>query len=134
MDLDRLAYFFDYELAQTLPETAYEELAQASREWRERWEHGPPPHLEYRWTPGLLQIHDNRRERSGTHTIEGIAADLYVACSDRPRTATAVHRTLKPPITVDQVQETLAEFTRLGLMLLDEDRALALALPATGGR
>ncbi|MFL6119516.1 RiPP maturation radical SAM C-methyltransferase [Actinophytocola sp.] len=135
MDLARIAYFFDYELTEHLPAGAYDALAKASRGWREAWQDGDRPHLEYRWTPGLLEIDDTRHAgRTGTYTVEGYAADVYVACSDRPRTAVAVHRQLRPPVDVERVRAVLDEFARLGLVFLDEDRALALAIPATGGR
>ena len=95
VDLDRVAYFFDYELADALPDAAYEALGKASREWRDAWESGHRPRLDYRWTPGLLQIRDTRRPDQGvTHTLEGLGADLYVACSDRPRTAAGLVREL----------------------------------------
>jgi ribosomal peptide maturation radical SAM protein 1 len=135
VDLDRLAYFFDYELVDGLPAQAYDALAKAARDWRRAWQDGKRPSLTYKWTPGLLQVDDSRRpDRTGTHTVEGLPADIYVACSDRPRTAEAVHRRLRPPVDVARVRAVLAEFTRLGLMFLDEDRALALAIPAVGGR
>jgi ribosomal peptide maturation radical SAM protein 1 len=135
VDLRRLAYFFDYELVDGLPPDAYDVLAKASRDWRQAWQDGSRPRLEYRWTPGLLEVDDTRRpDRTGTHTVEGLAADVYVACGDRPRTAGALDRELRPPGGVEEVRAVLAEFSRLGLMMLDEDRALALAIPAVGGR
>lgn len=135
VDLDRLAYFFDYELADGLPDTTYDALAKAAREWRRAWEDGNRPRLSYRWTPGLLEIDDTRRPgRAGTHTVEGLPADIYVACADRPRTAAAVHEKLGAPVDVEQVRDVLEEFGRLGLVFLDEGRALALAIPAVGGR
>lgn len=135
VDLARLAYFFDYELADGLPDETYDPLAKAAREWRQAWQDGPRPRLEYRWTPGLLEIDDTRRpDRTGTHTVEGLPADIYMACADRPRTAASVHKRLDRPVDVGEVAAVLAEFSRLGLVFLDEDRALALAVPAVGGR
>lgn len=132
VDLDRLAYFFDYELADRLPDEAYDALAKAARDWREAWRETRPS-MEFRWTPGLLQIDDSRRpDRIGTHTVEGVAADIYVACGDRPRTAASVHRELGLPVA--EIQGVLDELAGTGLMLLDEGRALALAVPAAGGR
>jgi len=135
VDLDRLAYFFDYELADGLPDETYDPLAKAAREWRQAWQDGATPRLEYRWTPGLLEVDDTRRpDRTGTHTVEGLPADIYVACADRPRTAEAIRRRLGRPADVAEVTAVLAELSRLGLVFLDEDRALALAVPAVGGR
>jgi ribosomal peptide maturation radical SAM protein 1 len=136
VDLRRLAYFFDYELADGgLPAAELEALAKATRHWRAAWEQGERPRLEYRWVPGLLEIEDTRRPReAGTYTVEGLAADIYVACADRPRTAASIHRKLRPPVGVERVRAVLEELSELGLMLLDEERAIALAIPAAKGR
>jgi ribosomal peptide maturation radical SAM protein 1 len=135
VDLHRIAYFFDYELADPLPADAYDALAKAAHDWRQAWQDGDGPHLEYRWAPGMLEIDDNRRpDKEGTHTVEGIAADIYIACSDRPRTAAAIHRKLHPAVEVEYVQAVLEDFSQNGLLFLDEDRALALAIPSVRGR
>jgi ribosomal peptide maturation radical SAM protein 1 len=135
VDLDRVAYFFDYEVADALPDSAYDPLRGAVRDWTEAWQGQRPPELTYASAPGFLQIYDGRHaETAGTYTFDGPLADIYLACGDRPTTASAVHRRLGLELPVEEVVEALAEFGRRGLMFLDGDLAVALALPATGGR
>lgn len=135
VDLERAAYFFDYDLADPLPDAAYEPLREAVRDWNGAWAAGRPPTLTYRSTPGFLQIKDDRDpDRRGTYTFEAELADIYLACADRPTTAPAIRSRLGlswPPATVE---EALAEFARRGLMFLDGNLAVALALPAVPGR
>ena len=89
----------------------------------------------YRSAPHFVQIHDGRRsEEGGTFTFEGTLADLYLACTDRPRTATAVRQELGLQLPPEDVQEVFGEFQRRGLMFLDGPLALALALPAVKAR
>ncbi|WP_378032664.1 RiPP maturation radical SAM C-methyltransferase [Actinoplanes sp. GCM10030250] len=135
VDLDRVAYFFDYEVDGALPDSAYEPLRQALDGWVASWRSGPHPALTYWSAPGILQIHDARHAgRDGTYTFEGTLADIYLACTDRPITAAAVRERLRLDRTAGYVQEVLDEFQRRGLMFRDERLAVALALPAVPGR
>jgi ribosomal peptide maturation radical SAM protein 1 len=135
VDLDRVAYFFEYELADALPDNAYDELRRAVVDWSAAWTSDQPPALTYRSAPGFLQIYDGRYpQRRGTYTFEGTLAEIYLACSDRPTTAAAVRTRLGLTLPVGAVEEAFDEFQRRGLMFLDESLAVALAVPAVAGR
>jgi ribosomal peptide maturation radical SAM protein 1 len=129
MDIDKVAYFFEYE--PDLPPDTYTGLSKAVGEWREAWKSAPA--LVYRSSPGFLQIYDGRYPgREGTYTFHDTLADIYLACSDRPATASAVHAKLDVPVRA--VEDAFVQFQERGLMFLDENLALALALPAVPGR
>ncbi|GID30586.1 RiPP maturation radical SAM C-methyltransferase [Paractinoplanes brasiliensis] len=133
IDLERVAYFFEYEVAGGLPEEAYDGLRRAAGAWQRAWDAPGRPSLTFRHAPRFLQVYDARHPgHECTHTFDGPAADVYSACSDRPARARAVRETLG--LSAHTVHESLAEFDRLGLMLLEDDTALALALPAVAGR
>jgi ribosomal peptide maturation radical SAM protein 1 len=135
VDLDRVAYFFEYELADTLPDSAYDGLRRAVAGWNAAWTSAPPPELTYRSAPGYLQIYDGRYpQRRGTYTFEDTLAEIYLACVDRPTTAAAVRTRLGLRLPVDAVADVFVEFQRRGLMFLDGSLAVALALPAVSGR
>jgi ribosomal peptide maturation radical SAM protein 1 len=134
IDLTKVAYFFDYELEDALPDDAYDDLRQAIWQWRNAWREAQPE-LTYWFAPRLLQIYDGRwpgRKRS--YTFRGEAADVYSACSERPRSAAAVRDERGLDMGVDEVARLFGEFERLGVMMLDGEHALALALPAVTGR
>jgi ribosomal peptide maturation radical SAM protein 1 len=135
VDLDKIAYFFDYEVAGALPEAAYDPLRRALTEWADAWQCEPRPTLTYRSAPGFLQIYDRRDPgRAGTYTFEGAIADIYLACTDRPVTAAAVADRLGPRQPAGFVAEVFDEFQRRGLLFRDDTLAVALALPAVAGR
>jgi ribosomal peptide maturation radical SAM protein 1 len=135
IDLDRVAYFFDYQLDDALPDSAYEALRRAVADWTDAWKAEHPPVFRYWSAPGFLQIYDGRhRGREGTYTFYGTLADIYLACSDRPTTAAAVRDKLRLDLPVQAVEEAFGEFRQRGLMFLDESLAVALALPAAAGR
>jgi ribosomal peptide maturation radical SAM protein 1 len=131
VDLDRAAYFFDWLFPagqEELPASAYADLRREVAHWQELWASGRRPSLTYRAAPGLLQIDDRRRhDHEGGYTFPDPVAAVYLACVDRPRTAPAVAaETALPPETV---RRAFDEFAARGLMFLDEDLAVALALP-----
>ncbi|MET0235058.1 MAG: RiPP maturation radical SAM C-methyltransferase [Kibdelosporangium sp.] len=133
-DIERIAYFFDYELVDALDPAAYAALDDAVGQWSATWQAGAPPILVYRSAPGFLQIYDGRPDRQGTYTFHDTLAAIYLACVDRPRTAGGVHRDLGLEVPVAAVEGAFRRFAERGLMFLDDDLAVALALPATPGR
>jgi ribosomal peptide maturation radical SAM protein 1 len=135
VELERVAYFFDYEMEGALPDSAYAGVRRAVKDWLKAWLAGKPPTLTYWSAPGLVQISDQRRpEHAGTYTFQDTLADIYLACSNRPTTAAAVKRELGLELPVEAVQEIFTEFGQRGLMFLDGQFALALALPAIRAR
>lgn len=135
VNLDRVAYFFEYDPVDALPDVAYQDLDLSIRSWRTAWGAEQRPGLTYRSAPGFLQIYDSRQPgQEGTYVFRGALADIYLACSDRPTTAAAVHQKLAGRVPPDAVQEVFTEFQSRGLMFVDGPHALALALPAVGGR
>jgi ribosomal peptide maturation radical SAM protein 1 len=135
VDLERVAYFFDYNLDGGLPDSAYAGIRHAVADWSSAWRADKPPVLKYWSAPRFIQIYDERRQgQGGTYTFEDTLADMYLACSNRPTTAAAVRRKLDLHLPVEAVHEVFEEFGKRGLMFLDGQFALALALPAVKAR
>jgi ribosomal peptide maturation radical SAM protein 1 len=135
VDHERVAYFFDYEFDGGLPDGTYADVRRAVGEWSAAWLDGSPPELKYWSAPHFIQIYDERRRgQEGSYSLEDTLADLYLACINRPTTAAAVRRSLGLRMPEQGIQEVFEEFQRLGLMFLDGQLVLALALPAITGR
>jgi ribosomal peptide maturation radical SAM protein 1 len=135
VDLGRLAYFFEHELVDALPDAAFEPLTRAAAEWSEAWLRDVRPVLTYWSSPGYLRIYDGRHPgREGTYEFYDTLAGIYLACIDRPMTADGVRARLGTPVPARAVEEAFEEFARRGLMFLDGSQALSLALPAVTGR
>lgn len=135
VDLERVAYFFDYDLDGGLPDSAYDGIRRAAADWSIAWQADKPPVLTYWSAPHYVQIYDERKQgQGGTYTFEGTLADLYLACSNRPTTADAVRRELDLHLPAEAIHELFEEFGKRGLMLLDGHLALALAVPAVKAR
>jgi ribosomal peptide maturation radical SAM protein 1 len=135
LDLDKVAYFFDYRFTDNLPDHCYHTTTEQIEHWQSLWKAEKRPRLTYRYAPGLLQIDDNRDgEREGIHTFRSPLAEMYIACSDRPRTPRRVKQELQLNHAESEISAALDEFTNRGLMMDESNRYLALAVPATKTR
>ena len=135
VDLERIAYFFEYELHDGLPDSAYNGLRLVADDWSRAWQEASPPVLKYWPGPHFVQIYDERLPgQEGSYTLEDTLADLYLACVNRPTTAAAVRRSLDLRLPAEGIQEVFEEFQRRGLMFLDGQFVLALAVPAVARR
>ncbi len=128
--LDKIAYFFDYAMDDTLPEEAHQQTRRVVQEWREWWCERPQHSLTYRRIHDSLFVDDERGPgRCGSHAFHGPLAAAYELCSDAIRSVPEVVRHLESAYSCDEVQGALEEFCRLGLMVGENGRYLSLALP-----
>ena len=133
--LDRVAYYFDYHMEQTVPDNMHEETRDLVEEWKRRWNARSPDTLVYRRTNNALFIDENRGlGHRISYAFDGHAALIYEYCSDNMQTCATVVEFLKtafgwPRFSNGDVQRTLEEFCRLGLMLTENGKYLSLALP-----
>jgi ribosomal peptide maturation radical SAM protein 1 len=100
IDLDKVAYFFEYKLRDTLPNETYVELGARLRAWMDAWAGARKPTLTFFWSDDLLQIADGRGATPASFAFEGAAAALYKAACDRPVTvakAAELARVSLPP-------------------------------------
>ena len=137
VNLDRIAYFFDYELPGTAhhADPVFKRTDDQIREWQRRWAVNPRPSLQYRSAPGFAQIDDLRdTESPAIYTLVDPLASMYVYCSDKPHNPTRVVADLGLTLTSGVVEKALDRLCEQGLMMRDGDLFLSLALPATGGR
>jgi ribosomal peptide maturation radical SAM protein 1 len=133
VNLGEVAYFFEYELEGTLPDSAYDETAKVLAEWAQAWMREPRPTLRLWRSPGLVQIDDTRDpDTPVTSTFRGPLAALYLACFDRPRKVIDAASRAGLDHPTEAVEAALDEFVARGLMMRDGNLFLSLALPASG--
>jgi ribosomal peptide maturation radical SAM protein 1 len=135
-DLDpaRIAYFFDYEAAQTVPLAALAALDQCLRQWRDAWLAPERPELRYQLAAELLTVDDRRwADAPRRYEYHGAAARAYEFCGLTERSLQQVVAHFQEhglPAEPARVQHDLDEFVAAGLMLQDGGHFLSLALPA----
>jgi ribosomal peptide maturation radical SAM protein 1 len=134
LDLDRIAYFFDYEMDETLPVEAHDELRAFVEAWKQRWESPGRPLLVYQRAPDWIQVVDRRDPANvRAHSLRGPEADAYEYCGDTDHTADKVAAYLAGErgwsTDAAEVTHMLAGLCERGLMAEDEGHYLSLALP-----
>jgi len=135
IDTRRVAYFFEYNAKDTLPETAYTPIRTEITRWQEQWRGKVKPSLTYAIKDGRLSILDARRpEAPRAHKFDGLAAQIYEFCGDTDHGVDTIREHLREE-TADEnaVQALLGRFVMHGLMCEEGGRFLSLALPKQRG-
>lgn len=135
--LDDIAYYFDYEMGDTVEETLLHETDALVKDWRNRWTgSAPPDSLRCAHTPAMLTITDTRgRKTPLVYDIHGPMASIYASCMETHRSVTEVMAVLddefpKSAFTETEVSRALEKYRDAGLMVGEDDRYFSLALPA----
>lgn len=141
VDLDEIAYFFDYEMPAAFGESAAAASSPVLREtrewvehWHREWTSDRRPTLSFRRTSsGVLVDRGAGPRKRRTVSLVGPTAEMLLFCSESIHSARAVHDHLREcggaDFPLDDVREALQEFCDAGLMLTEDDKFLALPLP-----
>ena len=124
-DLNRVSYYFEHEMGNTLTDDEYEEIFHAVGVWQYRWRQRPKPYLRFRKGWGTILIEDGRNGSASTTTYSDRYAQLYEYCGDaRSAKEIAAHFDGAP-----WVDEAIQEFVERNFMVHLDNRYLSLALP-----
>jgi hypothetical protein len=132
INLNEVAYFFDYTMRDTVPGENHEEFCTLLQSWKEAWEDRRPT-LLYRRGPGWIEVFDQREEKPRHHWLYGAEALAYEACGETDHTAEAVWRSLGAQdgtVPLEDVQAALTKCCDLGIMIEEDGHYLSLALPS----
>jgi ribosomal peptide maturation radical SAM protein 1 len=129
-----IAYFFAYEAPGTLPDNAYAEITESVQEWQRAWNNASPPYLVFQRGAGRLTMTDGRYGTPPRVCSFGeLDALVYEICTSTAHSAKRVLRILQEEQQTETspsaVEQILARFTEMGLMLEEEGQYLGLALP-----
>ena len=135
LDLDRVAYFFDYEFVDGIPDEELDVTKRLVDAWQAAWDGPAIPRLTFRAVDGFVQVHDRRDPaQPTTTTLGGCLATVFTALCDRPTTVRALTRELELASSRTRIEVVLTQLCEQGLVLQDGDFFLVLALPANTGR
>ncbi|HVF55877.1 MAG TPA: RiPP maturation radical SAM C-methyltransferase [Pyrinomonadaceae bacterium] len=124
-NLQRVSYYFEHEMANTLPDEQYDDIFRAVAIWQHRWRQRPRPFLRYKKSWTTIQIDDGRHQPLRTHTYSDEPAALYEYCADA-RSPKEINAHFD---SAAWVEAALAEFVEKDLMVYLDNRYLSLALP-----
>jgi ribosomal peptide maturation radical SAM protein 1 len=136
VNLDLIAYFFDYDMDDTVSAELHGPTEALVSEWQKCWKSKSRHSLSYRRTvDGLLIDYNWGPERSGTHRLSGALALIYEYCGETMQTAEKVANHLRNSsqaydVSVEEVRDALDAFCRGRLMLGEDGKYLSLAIPS----
>jgi len=132
IDLKEVAYFFDYEMEETIPVEQHQGLFALIKDWKASWEKTPRPFLRYRRGPDWIEVLDHREEPSRKYWLYGTEATVYEFCGETDRTATAALQNMREETgrgELEEVEAALEKCCDLGIMIEEDRHYLSLALP-----
>lgn len=136
VNLDKAAYFFDYEMEDTVPEVEHSEARAFVAQWQEDWNAERRHTLFYRRTSdGLLVDYNWGPEKNGTYHLSGPLALIYEGCVETMRTPKQIVELLRQApeqydFSEEEVRDAMDEYCRGRLMLREQDRYFSLAIPS----
>jgi ribosomal peptide maturation radical SAM protein 1 len=139
VDLNKVAYYFDYTMGDTVSSDAQRATEDWVTQWKQQWPSRSRPSLVYRRLPEAILIEDWRTPESGERmTVEEPWARAYEFCSETMRTVRQVTEHLQalapgPMVDAAEVADVLEDFCRNGMMLSEDGQYLSLALPVNPG-
>ncbi len=124
-DLNRVSYYFEHEMGNTLQDSEYNEIYQAVGTWQYHWRQRPRPYLRYRKAWATILIEDGRNCSTSVTSYSDRYASLYEYCADA-RSAKEIAAKFDGAPWVD---EAIEEFVDRNFMVHLDNRYLSLALP-----
>ncbi|HYP26918.1 MAG TPA: RiPP maturation radical SAM C-methyltransferase [Blastocatellia bacterium] len=124
-NLERVSYYFDHQMENTVTDEQYREIFGLVAAWQESWEDGEKPYLRYRKSLATIVIEDGRGPRPRSFTYSDGAASLYEYCADARKPADVAARFRDE----EWVEGALSDFVGKDLMIFLDGRYLSLALP-----
>ncbi|HEX3248659.1 MAG TPA: RiPP maturation radical SAM C-methyltransferase [Pyrinomonadaceae bacterium] len=124
-DLNRVSYYFEHEMGNTLADDEYNEIFAAVDVWQQRWKQRPRPYLRYRKAWATILIEDGRNCSTKVSNYSDRYANLYEFCADA-RSRKEISAKFDDAPWLDTALE---EFVAKDLMVHLDNRYLSLALP-----
>jgi uncharacterized protein YozE (UPF0346 family) len=124
-NLNRVSYYFEHEMGNTLDDDQYDEIFEAVGTWQYRWQQRPRPYLRYRKAWATILIDDGRNCSPRSMTYSDEYANLYEYCADA-RSRKEISAKFDDASWLDGALE---EFVSKDLMIYLDNRYLSLALP-----
>lgn len=136
IDLSRVAYYFEADWNDTLPQENHGAVFAQTQEWNRIWrECAELPKLTFRAEDdGALTICDLRDAEGVTLNLDPVRAAVYKAIAD-PGEIVDIRRRIRGTgggqISAEDIEEALAEFVGASLAVAEAGVFLGLALPET---
>jgi hypothetical protein len=123
LDLERAAYFFEYQSQETLPEAFHERMFALVKSWQESWTHEPPILRSFKRGDSVI-VEDSRFGMEMRELVLDRDAERVLDACDQIRSLEFISGLAD--------RACIAELLQSGLLIQDRRQLLSLVLPAPG--
>lgn len=140
VDLEKIAYDFEYEINWKVSAHLYEALTRLVQEWKNRYASHSPPFLYFSKALSYLTVFDGRQSPPTSERFEGPMAFILEYCHDQPKTLEQIRTGLEerlisaPGHTIESLKDLLLILTQKRLLYEENGRYFNLALPVNPHR
>lgn len=140
VDLNKIAYDFEYEIDWKVDPRLYEDFVRLIREWKERYHSTNRPFLFFSKALSYLTVYDGRGESPTSERFDEPFAFVLEFCNDQPKTFEQIRKGLQDTALYSSDQairplaDMLAVLTGKRLLYEENGRFFTLALPVNPHR
>ena len=135
VDLKKVAYDFEYEIASRVDPALYEELVQLVHAWQQRHASSDKPFLYYSKSMSYVTIYDGRAKGAPTRQrYDWPEAFIIEYCNEAPKSLEQIRESLKDeghstPSDPDPLRQVLAGLVEKRILYEEKGKYFTLALP-----
>jgi hypothetical protein len=136
IDLNKIAYDFEYEVDQRVDPELFRELVEAAREWQRRQASGDKPYLYYIKAMGYVTVYDGRMPGAPSRQrYDGLAGFIIEACNEAPKSPDlireqAMQHGISEAENTSAFEKSLQDLVRARVLYTERGKYFTLALPA----
>jgi len=135
IDLNKIAYDFEYEVDSKLDPALFAELTALAAEWKRRHASGDKPFLFYAKSIGYVTVYDGRGDGPPSRERYDRPASLIIElCSDAPKSLEQIQEEVRAgqeggQVDADSIDRALTQLLTKRVLYQDRGKYLTLALP-----
>ncbi len=133
VDLNKIAYDFEYEIDWKVDPALYEQLCSLVQEWRARYFSQDRPFLFYAKAMSYVTVYDGRTDQPTSERFDWPLAFVIEYCNEAPKTLEQIRRaSVDDPAALTpatSIEDAVAALTAKRILVEDKGRYLTLALP-----
>ena len=142
VDLNKIAYDFEYEIAWNVDPALYEQLTELVRAWRARYFSHDRPFLFYAKAISYITVYDGRTAHPASERFDAPFSLIIDACNETPKTLDQIRRAVAEQTSTSleasqagsAIDDAVATLVAKRLMVEEKGRHFTLALPVNPHR
>ena len=135
VDLNKIAYDFEYEVDWKVDARLYDELIRLVQDWKARYQSNNRPFLFYAKAMSYVTVYDGRGNSPRSERFDGPAGFVIDFCNDAPKTLEQIREGVRkeccqrPLDETVRIEEIVAGLTAKRLLHEEKGRYFTLAIP-----